>query len=166
MSLREFQKKKCFFNLTKPSEILKRIQNLGPWNFTHKPPYWPSDVSLSDKLILLSKGIFFIFYRELMNVFMGAVALKWVKMAYFFNGKKLSLGSGWSHVKRLWACEHGNPPPQKNWGNAFIIVIHSFTLSKLWGCFSKLSAFPKIGLLKIIELSQFLCYKDDAQIKI
>ena len=39
-----------------------------------------------------------------------AVTSKWVKMWYFFIGEKLTLGSGWSHVKRLWACEHGNPP--------------------------------------------------------
>ena len=31
------------------------------------------------------------------------------KCRMFFIGENLSLGSGWSHVRRLWACEHGNP---------------------------------------------------------
>ena len=35
----------------------------------------------------------------------------WVKISYFFFiGEKLLLGSGWSPVKRLWACEQGKPP--------------------------------------------------------
>ena len=37
----------------------------------------------------------------------------WSNVVFFvflFIGENLSLGSCWSHVKRLWACEHENPP--------------------------------------------------------
>ena len=46
--------------------------------------------------------------------FKGAVAENLLKMShfivFFFIGENLSLGFGWSHVKTLWACKHGNPP--------------------------------------------------------
>ena len=71
----------------------------------------------------------------------GAVAPKWVKMSSFFIGENLSLGSGWSHVKRLSASKRRNPP--KIGGFAYIIGIHRFTMSKLGGRFSQLIVFQK-----------------------
>ena len=55
-------------------------------------------------------------------------------------------------------------PPSRNLGYACIIDKHRFTLSNLWGRFFQFF-FSKSGLLKRMELSQFLCYWNDSHIK-
>ena len=69
---------------------------------------------------------------------------------FLFICEKLSLGSDWSGVKRLWACEHKNSPPspKKKQGYACIWGIHRFTLSKFWGRFSQLLVFYKIRFIE------------------
>ena len=69
----------------------------------------------------------------------------------------------WLVTRRKIVSLRGQVLQKKNGCN---IGVHRFTLSTLWGHFSQLSVTPKTGLLKRLELSQFLCYKDYSHNKI
>ena len=92
-----------------------------------------------------------------------AVASKWVKTSYFFICEMLSLGSGCSYVKRLWACEQGKS--LKHRGYACIIDIHLLTLSKLWGRFPQLqNRFNKKNRTQsVFMLQRWIAYQNIAE---
>ena len=87
---------------------------------------------------------------------------KWVEMSYFFNGGKLSLGSGWSHVKRIWACEHGKPP---KWGVCMYYRYSFVHFFKILGRFSQLqNRFIKNNRTQsAFMLQRWLAYKNIAE---
>ena len=50
-------------------------------------------------------------------------------------------------------------------GYVCVLGAHRLTLLKLGGRFSRLSVFLKEGLLRILENSQFICYRDESHVK-
>ena len=88
---------------------------------------------------------------------------KFCTFPYFFYWRKFILKVWLITFQKIMSLRAREPP--QNRGYVCIIGIHKFTSSKLWGRFSQLFVFPKLGSFKRIELSQFLCYSNDSHIK-
>ena len=83
--------------------------------------------------------------------------------SYFFYWRKFIFRVRLITCQKIMSLRAREPPQNRVY--VCIIGFHSFTLSKLWRRFSQLFVFPKSGSLKRIELSQFLCYRNDSHIK-